>query len=86
LYATWKGEPEFQAAYHFNAETSKEEVFSHVDQYASGWIIIDKIILKMMSYSPFDAFSKKNRIKYIGVFNDQYVWRWETQPLTQLER
>lgn len=86
LYATWKGEPEFQAAYHFNAETSKEEVFSRVDQYASGWIIIDKIILKMMSYSPFDAFSKKNGIKYIGVFNDQYVWRWETPPLTQLER
>jgi len=86
LYAIWKGKPEFQAAYHFNAETSKEEVFSHVDQYASGWIIIDKIILKMMRYSPFDAFSEKSSIKYIGVFNDQYVWQWKTLPLIQVER
>lgn len=89
LYATWMGKPQFQAIHRFGAETSKEEVFSFVNQHDSGWIVIDKIILKMMKYSPFETFSETNGIRYVGLFEDQYVWRWDRgssyQPTQQVE-
>jgi len=81
LYVIWKGEPEFQATHRFKSDMPKEEALALVNQYDSGWIVIDKIILKLIPYQPFEVFSEKNGIEYVGLFGDQYVWRWQAhQP------
>jgi hypothetical protein len=80
LYAIWKGEPKFRATHHFDIEMPREDVFSLIRQYDSGWMIIDTIILKMIPYPPFETFSERNGIQYVGLFGDQHVWHWRKSP------
>jgi hypothetical protein len=76
LYAAWEGEPRFAATYRITTHTSRDEIFSQVNQYPSGWIVIDQIRLDLSPLSPQDL-TKNDQIEYIGLFGDEYVWRWQ---------
>jgi hypothetical protein len=75
LYATWEGTPQFQDLFRITSRTAAQEIFAIVDQYPSGWIVIDKIRLDLSSLSPRD-FAARGQIEYIGILGDEYVWRW----------
>jgi len=76
LYATWEGEPQFHTIYRITSQTPKQDVFALVDQNPSGWIVIDQIRLDQASMTIKD-FAGKDQIEYIGLFGDEYVWRWQ---------
>ena len=75
-YVEWVDEPDFQAIYDFQVQTMESDVFSIVDQYKSGWIIIDNARIERATFSPKNAFLNDNRMEYIGLFDDEHVWRW----------
>jgi hypothetical protein len=79
LYATWEERPRFDAQYRITSQTPIEDIFSIVDQNSSGWIVVDKIRLDLSSLSPRDL-TGKHQIEYIGLFGDEYVWRWQRTP------
>jgi hypothetical protein len=76
LYATWVGEPRFQAIHRITSETPKQDVFAMVDQNPSGWLVIDQIRLDRASMTVKD-FSGKDQLEYMGLFGDEYVWHWQ---------
>lgn len=89
LYASWEERPVFRAQYRVTSQTPKADIFSIVDQHASGWIVIDKIRLDLSGLSPRDL-TGTHQIEYIGLFGDEYVWHWQhaaagTGPLPVLE-
>jgi len=75
-YVEWVDEPDFQTIYDFQVQTMESDVFSIVDQYESGWIIIDDARIERTSFSPQNAFLNDDRMEYIGLFDDEHVWRW----------
>lgn len=75
LYATWEGHPEFRDQYRINSQTPRGQIFDIVEQDPSGWIVMDKIRLDLSTVSPKD-FTANGQIEYIGIFGDEYVWRW----------
>ena len=76
LYASWEDEPKFSAQYRINSATPKEDLLQIVESNPSGWIVIDKIRLDLSPLSARD-FSGLDQIEYIGMFGDEYVWRWQ---------
>jgi hypothetical protein len=76
LYATWEGEPRFGVQYRINSLSTKAEIESIVDQYASGWIVIDSIRLDLSQLSMGDI-TNIPQMEYIGLFGDEHVWRWQ---------
>lgn len=76
LYATWRGEPDFSAQDRINSHTTSEEIEALVQAHSSGWIVIDRIRLDLSPYAARDI-TNLPQIEYIGVFDDEYVWRWE---------
>lgn len=75
LYAAWEGTPTFDAQYRITTQTPEEYVLSIVNKYPTGWIVVDKIRLDLASMSP-KALTTNPQIEYIGLFGDEYVWRW----------
>jgi hypothetical protein len=59
-----------------NSATPKEDIFQIVASHPSGWIVVDKIRLDLSALAARDL-SGVNQIEYIGVFGDEYVWRWQ---------
>lgn len=76
LYVAWEGQPTFDAQYRMNSQMPREDVFSIVRRYPSGWIVIDQIRLKQASISVRDL-AGQDGISYAGLFGDQSVWRWQ---------
>jgi len=76
LYATWEGEPQFEAVYRITSQSTKTEIESIVDQHESGWIVVDSIRLDLSTLSIKD-FTDISQMEYIGIFGDEYVWRWK---------
>lgn len=75
-YVEWMNEPDFQKVYDFQVQTTENDVLSIVDQNDSGWIIIDNARIERAVFSPDEAFRGNDRIEYIGLFDDENVWRW----------
>lgn len=75
-YIYWVDEPIFREIYDFQVNSTITDVLSVVDQYDSGWIIIDNARIERAVFSPADVFLDDNRIEYIGLFDDEHVWRW----------
>lgn len=79
-FAQWKEEPDFETMYCFNLSQNnpRDYIFSVVDQYDSGWIVIDKLRLNWLNALPLETISTGNKtIQYLGAFSDQYLYRWE---------
>ncbi len=68
--------PDFRAIYLLSTLSGPKQVSSVVDEFESGWIVLDQIEVEIMRYDPFLEFEKNDKIKYVGLFSDQYVWRW----------
>jgi len=78
-YVDWVSEPDFRAGYLFDINTTYDDVLSFMDQYPSGWIVIDKVRLDAAAFPVSDVFSKDDRITYIGEFGDESVWHWSVK-------
>ena len=78
-YVEWVGEPVFREIYEFRVDTTEENVLSIVDQYDSGWIIIDNARIERAVFSPGAVFLDNDRIEYVGLFDDEHVWRWRAK-------
>jgi hypothetical protein len=78
-YVEWVGEPIFQKVYDFQVQSTKDEVMSIVNQYKSGWIIVDNARIERAVFSPDKVFLENDRIEYIGLFDDEHVWRWRAK-------
>ena len=76
-YVEWVHAPEFQAIYALPVSSGAEQVSSVIDDFESGWIVLDQIEVDIMRYDPFLEFEKNEKIKFVGLFSDQYVWRWK---------
>jgi hypothetical protein len=79
LYASWEEAPTFRAQYRITSATPREDIVQLVDDNASGWIVVDRIRLDLSPNAARD-FSGVDQIEYIGIFGDEYVWRW--RPLS----
>lgn len=75
LYATWQGEPAFSEQYRITSATTGEQIKAIVQQHDSGWLVIDQIRLDLSALSTRQITSMP-QMEYIGVFGDEYVWRW----------
>ena len=75
----WADTPVFQKVYDFQVGTTKDDVFSIVDQHDTGWIVIDNARIERAVFSPDKAFLDNDRIEYIGLFDDEQVWRWRAK-------
>lgn len=78
-YVEWMDEPVFQAMYDFQVQTTEADILSIVDQYESGWIIIDNVRIERAVFSPEKAFQENDRIEYVGLFDGEHVWRWRAR-------
>ena len=78
-YVEWVDKPTFQKIYDFQVQSTETDVLSIVDQYDSGWIIIDNARIERAVFSPDKAFLDNDRIEYIGLFDDEHVWRWRAK-------
>ena len=78
-YVEWVGEPVFREIYEFRVDTTEGNVLSIVDQYDSGWIIIDNARIERAVFSPGAVFLDNDRIEYVGLFDDEHVWRWRAK-------
>ena len=79
-YVFWVEEPVFRRVFSFNLNSTEEDVLAIMDEYDSGWIVIDELRTGQMSFSVTDVFAGINGLEYAGQFGDQYVWRWSSQP------
>jgi len=75
-YVEWVNAPDFQAIYTLSAYSGPKQVTSVIEEFESGWIVLDQIEVDIMRYDPFLEFEKNGKINYVGLFSDQYVWRW----------
>lgn len=75
LYTSWQEQPKFQAMYRFSSQTSQTELYSFVDRYPSGWIVIDQIRLDKATAAVSDL-PKEEGVRYVGKFGDENVWYW----------
>jgi hypothetical protein len=75
-YLTWMDAPEFQDIYLVRADTQDESIFLLVELHDSGWIVLEKIWLEDFAFAPFESLSNNETIEYVGIYGDQYVWRW----------
>jgi hypothetical protein len=78
-YIEWVGEPLFREVYDFHVQSTEEEVLSVVDQFDSGWIIIDTARIERATFSPDTSFLGNDRIEYIGLFDGEHVWQWRVK-------
>lgn len=78
-YVEWVGTPTFREIYDFQVKSTEADVLSFVDQYDSGWIIIDNARIERAVFSPGAVFLDNDRIEYIGLFDDEHVWRWRVK-------
>ncbi len=76
LYATWQEQPVFQTQFRITTQTPEAYIISTVDQYPSGWIVIDQIRLGLSSMTT-RQISEIDQVQYVGEFGDEYVWHWE---------
>ena len=80
-YVKWVGEPQFAHTFYYayQREDKQEFILGLVDQYPTGWIVIDK--WKGVSHErllPFKDFSSGGKqVTYLGEFIDEHVWRWQ---------
>jgi len=56
---------------------TNERMTSLIDQNASGWIVIDTIRVDAAAFSLREAFSKDDKIEYVGQYGDEHVWHWK---------
>jgi hypothetical protein len=78
-YVEFLGEIKFRAIYPYDRRYSDPHgyVVSIVEQYDSGWIVLDDRRYKLSVPLPLYTVSiKDKKIEYIGIFANQYVWRW----------
>ncbi|MFT3892194.1 MAG: glycosyltransferase family 39 protein [Anaerolineales bacterium] len=75
-YVEWVDAPVFQKVVDFQVQSTEADVLSVVDQYDSGWIIIDNARIERATFSPDSSFLGNDRIEYVGLFDDEHVWRW----------
>ncbi|MBK9924807.1 MAG: hypothetical protein IPP66_05885 [Anaerolineales bacterium] len=86
-YVQWQGNLEFDKIYPYSNEILKKYkngfsyIVSVVDQYPSGWIVIDE---QRLDYVP-PSLPKKQTVihgktvEYVGKFLNQYIWRWSVK-------
>ena len=79
-YAFWVEAPVFHRVFSFNLGSTKDDVLAVMDEYNSGWIVIDELRAGQASFSVAETFSGVDGLEYAGQFGDQYVWRWNSQP------
>jgi hypothetical protein len=75
-YVEWVGTPTFRKIYDFQVQSTKSDVLFIVDQYDSGWIVIDNARIDRATFAPESVFLENDRIEYVHSFNDEHVWRW----------
>ncbi|GAB4415274.1 MAG: hypothetical protein Kow002_00240 [Anaerolineales bacterium] len=75
-YVSWIQSPEFRAKYDASSIEIKEQLFSIIDNNETGWIVMGQIDVGLLEYDLFSELDKKD-IKYIGLFGDQHLWRWQ---------
>jgi hypothetical protein len=75
-YATWEGKPTFEEQYHITSHTPTEDILALMAQHPAGWLVVDDIRFKLGSMSVRD-FLVKDEVKYLGLFGDEHVWRWQ---------
>ena len=78
-YVDWVDEPVFRAEYLFEITTTYADLSAFMDQYDSGWIVIDKSRLDSAAFPVSDTLSGDGRITFVGEFDDELVWRWGVQ-------
>jgi dimeric dUTPase (all-alpha-NTP-PPase superfamily) len=78
-YIEWVGEPLFREVYDFQVQSTEDEILAVVDQFDSGWIIIDNARIERATFSPDTSFLGNDRIEYIGLFDGEHVWRWRVK-------
>lgn len=80
-YVLWMGVPKFQETYSYSykIERPRDNVLSVVERYNSGWIVLDTRSYSISDPRPLPKNSfivGDKRIEYLGLFSDQYIWRW----------
>ena len=79
-YARWMGEPNFSHTFYYNYKDpkGKEKIWSIIEEYPSGWIVLDHWHGEAYSKPlPFEDFSVNDKqVIYLGEFIDEHVWRW----------
>ena len=78
-YVEWVDKPVFQKIVDFQVQTTEADVLSMVEQFDSGWIIIDNARIERATFSPDTSFLGNDRIEYVGLFDDEHVWRWRAK-------
>jgi hypothetical protein len=78
-YVAWMGKPDFSAIHLILLKTGEEDVVSIINQYDSGWIVVDKIWLERIAFSPFESFLNLANVEYLGVFGDVHLWGWRAE-------
>jgi Dolichyl-phosphate-mannose-protein mannosyltransferase len=76
-HGIWAGKPKFSETHFFPVYVKEEDILSLTYQNNSGWIVIDTMRAEMLPFSPFETFSRDERIEYIGLFGDEYLWYWK---------
>ncbi|HEX2697382.1 MAG TPA: glycosyltransferase family 39 protein [Anaerolineales bacterium] len=82
-YVSWKGIPKFHEIYSYNYNNDKPQdyVFSIIERYDSGWVVLDARNYSLSKTKPLPKNSvilAGKQVDYIGLFSDQYIWRWHT--------
>lgn len=86
-YARWQGVPAFQKIYPYSNEILKKYkngfsyIISIIDQYPSGWIVIDEQRLDYVppSLPKGQTVIHGKTVEYVGKFLSQYIWHWSVK-------
>ncbi len=85
-YVAFKGEPVFEKIYNYDylVDNPREYMLSIINQYDSGWVVLDssRFAVSHSEPLPLDSLTVSNKsIDYIGNFADEYVWKWNKSNL-----
>jgi hypothetical protein len=83
-YVRWQGSPKFMASYHSDSsdDNAQEYIYSIIVQNDSGWLVLDARRITLIRGLPRNTITLGNkRVEYIGLFADQYLWKWSVIAL-----